>query len=73
VAFIDSAHVTVNRNVWVAGTNSARLSGAGVGLNWAGPNQWSARAYIATPIGSIPALVASTASTRAWVEIGKGF
>lgn len=73
VAFVDSAHVTVNKNVWVAGANSARLSGAGVGLNWAGPNQWSARVYIATPIGSIPVLVASTASTRAWVEIGKGF
>ena len=73
VAFIDSAHVTVNKNVWVAGANSATLSGAGVGLNWAGPDQWSARAYIAAPIGSTPALVASTASARAWVEIGKGF
>lgn len=37
VAFVDSAHVEVNKTVWVAGTNSA-LSGAGVGLNWAGPN-----------------------------------
>lgn len=73
VAFVDSEHVTVNKTVWVAGANSARLSGAGVGLNWAGPNQWSARAYIATPVGSIPVLVADTASTRAWVEIGKGF
>lgn len=73
VVFVDSAHVTVNKTAWAAGENSARLSGAGVGLNWAGPNRWSARAYIATRIGSIPALVASTASTRAWVEIGKGF
>lgn len=73
VAFVDSAHVTVNKNVWVAGTNSATLSGAGAGLQWGGPYQWSARTYVATPIGSIPALVVSTASTRAWVEIGKGF
>ena len=73
MAFVDSEHVTVNKTVRVAGVNSARLSGAGVGLNWAGPNQWSARAYIATPVGSIPVLVADTASTRAWVEIGKGF
>lgn len=73
VAFVDSARVTVNKDVWVAGTNSATLSGAGAGLNWGGPYQWSARAYIATPIGSIPALVESTASTRTWVEIGKGF
>lgn len=73
VAFIDSAHVTVNKTVWVAGTNSATLSGAGVGLNWAGPNQWGARAYIAAPIGSTPALVGTTYSARAWVEIGRGF
>jgi len=43
VAFVDSAHVSVNQNVWAAGTNRARLSGAGLGLNWAGPSQWSAR------------------------------
>lgn len=73
VAFVDTARVTVNKNVWVAGTNSATLSGAGVGLNWAGPNQWRAKAYIATRLGSTPTLVASSASTRAWVEISKGF
>ncbi|MDO8436923.1 MAG: ShlB/FhaC/HecB family hemolysin secretion/activation protein [Nitrosomonadaceae bacterium] len=73
VAFVDTARVTVNKNVWVAGTNSAILSGAGVGLNWAGPNQWRARTYIATPIGSTPTLVASDASIRAWVQISKGF
>lgn len=73
VAFVDTARVTVNKNVWVAGTNSATLSGAGVGLNWAGPNQWRAKAYIATRLGEAPTLVASSASTRAWVEISKGF
>lgn len=73
VAFIDSAHVQVNKNVWVAGTNSATLTGAGVGLNWAGPHQWSARTYIARRIGALPVLVASDASWRAWIEIRKGF
>ena len=73
MAFVDSAHVTVNQNAWVAGTNSATLSGAGVGLNWAGPYQWSARAYIATPIGGTPALIGSTSSSRIWAEISKAF
>ena len=75
VAFVDTASVTVNKNVWpeVTGTNSATLSGAGVGLNWAGPNQWRAKAYIATRIGTAPKLVASNGSTRAWVEVSKGF
>jgi hemolysin activation/secretion protein len=73
VAFVDSAHVVVNRTVWTTGTNSATLSGAGVGLNWAGPHQWSARTYVATRLGSTPELVASAASARAWVEISVRF
>jgi hemolysin activation/secretion protein len=73
VAFIDSAHLTVNKTVWVAGTNSATLSGAGVGLNWAGPNQWSAKICVATPIGSVPVLAASPTTARAWIEISRGF
>lgn len=73
VVFVDSAQVTVNKTNWAAGENRARLSGAGVGLNWAGPNRWSARVYIAAPIGAIPALAGNTASSRAWVEVGKAF
>ncbi len=73
VLFADNAQVTVNKNPWIAGTNSARLSGAGVGLNWIGQNMWSAKAYIAKPLGSTPVLVANTASVRAWAEISKGF
>ena len=73
VAFVDSSRVKVNKIERVAGTNSATLSGAGVGLNWAGPDQWTAKGFIARRIGSVPALVASTASVRGWVEIRKGF
>ncbi|MES2535017.1 MAG: ShlB/FhaC/HecB family hemolysin secretion/activation protein [Pseudomonadota bacterium] len=73
VAFVDSARVTVNTTPWVAGVNSATLSGAGVGINWTGPYLWSARAYIARPIGAVPVLLAGTESTRAWIEIGKRF
>jgi hemolysin activation/secretion protein len=71
--FVDSAHVTVNRNQWVTGANSATLNGAGIGLNWIGGNQWHAKAYVASRLGSTPTLVADTSSTRTWVEIGKGF
>jgi hemolysin activation/secretion protein len=73
VAFIDSAHVTVNKAVWGSGANSATLSGVGVGLNWARSYEWNARAYIAKPIGATPVLVVSTASIRAWIEIGRRF
>jgi hemolysin activation/secretion protein len=64
VAFIDSAHVTVNKDVWALGTNSATLNGAGVGINWTGPNQWSTKSYIATPIGLAQELVANRVSVR---------
>lgn len=73
VAFVDSAKVTVNKNTWSAAENGATLSGAGVGLNWAGPNQWSAKTYIAAPVGAVPTLVGTTNSVRAWVETRKGF
>ena len=73
VLFVDSAHLTLNETPWVAGTNSATVSGAGVGVHWAGTNQWTARMYVATRIGSTPELVARNAFTRAWAEISKGF
>ena len=75
VAFYDSEHVMVNRVLWVAGANSATLSGAGFGLDWAGQNAWTARAYVAKAVGPNPDLVAATAtySARAWLQVSKGF
>jgi hemolysin activation/secretion protein len=73
VAFIDSARVQVNRTPWVPGINGASLSGIGAGLNWTGADKWHARVYVASRVGPVPAIVASSASARAWIEIGKGF
>ena len=73
VAFVDTERVTVNKNAWVAGKNTANLSGAGVGLNWAGPQQWRVKTYIATRLGTAPTLVASSASTSVWIELTSGF
>lgn len=73
IAFVDSASVTVNKRIWIAGTNSATLNGAGVGVNWTGQDQWGAKAYIAARTGSTPVLVESGAPTRSWIEVDKGF
>ncbi len=73
VTFIDSEHIIVNKTTWVSGMNSAVLSGAGVGLNWAGPNQWMAKSYVATRIGPLPILASISASAHAWLEISKNF
>ena len=73
VAFLDRAQLTINRITWANGTNRVALSGAGVGLNCAGPQNWSARISLATRIGPMPALVTSTASARLWIELSRGF
>jgi hemolysin activation/secretion protein len=72
IAFWDSEHVTVNRNTWVAGTNSATLTGAGVGLNWTS-GSWSVKTYVAARIDTPNALVPVSSATRVWVQLGKGF
>ncbi|SIS56099.1 ShlB/FhaC/HecB family hemolysin secretion/activation protein [Neptunomonas antarctica] len=75
LAFIDSAQVTLNQDSWsgLSGANKATLSGAGVGLNWTGPNQWSAKASIAAPIGATPALLSDADSVRGWLAVSRGF
>ena len=73
LAFIDSAHLTVNAKPWLTSANSARLSGAGLGLLWTGPQRWSSKLYIATPIGAKPEQVGVAKSSRAWVELARAF
>jgi hemolysin activation/secretion protein len=64
LAFIDSAHVTLNKTAWVAGPNIATLNGAGMEPKWAGVKQWNAKLVVAAPIGSTPALMGKTNSAR---------
>jgi len=73
IAFADVARVEVNKSPWVAGENRATLSGAGVGVNWFGPQQWSVKASVATPLGSKSTLLENTSTTRGWVEVSKRF
>jgi len=73
VAFVDSSRVKVNRIATTGGTNSAALHGAGVGLNWTGPDQWTARVFVAKRIGATPVLLGSSAAARGWLEVRKGF
>ena len=72
ISFIDSAYVIVNQKPWVTGPNNASLTGAGFGLNWTGPNQWSVRVSMASPLGPKQALI-STRATRLWVELRRGY
>lgn len=72
VAFADVAQIEVNHRVWSASDNQVTLSGAGLGLNWTGPMQWSIKAQVATPATQNSALLAES-TTRGWVELLKRF
>ena len=71
--FVDSGVVRIYKNTFDAGDNSATLSGAGVGVNWAGGSGWTAALGVARPIGGVPTLVGDTASSRVWLELHKAF
>lgn len=73
VAFIDSERVTVNQNTWTTETNSASLSGVGLGLNWSNSDGWHARVYAANPIGTESILVGEDKKVRGWAEVGAWF
>jgi len=73
LAFWDGAYLKVNQRPWTAGANSATFSGAGVGLDWTGFNQWRARAYLASPLGPTPELVKAPDAMRVWTELAYRF
>lgn len=73
VVFADGAQLTINQKPWTSSDNTARLSGAGVGINWFGPDNWLGRAYVAKPHGDTPSQLSAPGSTRTWVELSKRF
>jgi len=73
LAFWDGAYLKVNQRPWTTGTNTATFSGAGVGLDWSGYNQWRARAYLASPLGTAPELVKAPDAMRMWTELAYRF
>lgn len=74
LAFLDTAGVTINCNALSAtGVNKIALSSAGLGLNWAGTNGLSAKAYIAVPVGEIDPALGVTNVPRTWIEVVSSF
>lgn len=73
VGFVDTGAVTLSRNPWVAGDNTRKLSGAGVGLNWSIGNNFNLKAFYAHKVGNAAATSAPDASGRFWVQAVKYF
>ncbi|WP_430390101.1 ShlB/FhaC/HecB family hemolysin secretion/activation protein [Dyella sp. 20L07] len=72
--FADTGRVQVYKNPFVGGVNSGRLSSAGLGLRWSGPNNWAVIASAAKPIGNTPSLLPNAdTKSRLWVQVQKGF
>ncbi|MES3023272.1 MAG: ShlB/FhaC/HecB family hemolysin secretion/activation protein [Pseudomonadota bacterium] len=72
-AFIDHGHARVNRNPFVPGVNSRKLSGAGVGLNWYGPWNTALNASLAWKLGDAKPTSDKDRSARAWLQVTKYF
>ncbi len=75
VVFWDEQNLQINRYVIQQGTpNHATLGGAGVGLNWMGPDHWLAKVSEGWRVGPVPAeLGALSSSTHFWFQLSKGF
>ena len=71
--FVDSASLISNPNTASTSATRSDLSGVGIGLILAGPNELNGAAYIARPFGTVPLLADTKRNTRAALEIKKSF
>lgn len=73
VGFVETGHVSLNKNPWDSRDNSRTLSGAGIGLNWSAANNFVLRTSYARKLGSAAATSAPDRSSRFWVQAVKYF
>ncbi len=73
IGFIDTGAVTFSQNRWAPGANTRTLSGAGVGLNWSGGDDFNLKTFYAHTLGSEAATSAPEASGRFWIQAVKYF
>jgi hemolysin activation/secretion protein len=73
LGFVEGGHVRINKDPWDNSPNERNLSGAGVGLGWSDPGNYSVRAYYAVALGSEEAMSAPDKSGRFWLQAIKYF
>jgi len=73
IAFVDTGKVRYAHDPWFTGSNHAIRSGYGVGVNWAGPENFRIRANYARKLGTGPATSAPDRDGRFWVQVVKLF
>jgi hemolysin activation/secretion protein len=73
VAFIDSGRVTINKKNWDTSANTRNLTGAGIGLIWNRPSDYSIRFNYAWKVSSDAATSDTDKEGRFWLQGVKYF
>lgn len=75
IGFVDAGITSLNKNPWDTVTSTSRrtLAGAGVGLAYAGADNWMFRVHYAFKLGGEIATSAPDAPGRFWLQINKTF
>ncbi len=73
IGFVDAGEVDFAHDPWFPGPNSARRSGAGVGLVWSAPNDLIVRVSYARRLGDQVTTSGPDRQGRAWFQIVKLF
>lgn len=73
VGLFDTGTVQYNKNPWISGDNTVTLSGAGVGVMWSDPNNFSVKGYYARKVGGSPDTINASASGQFWLQLVKYF
>lgn len=73
IGFVDTGEVRYAQDPWFAGSNHARRSGYGAGLNWSGPEGLLLKGSYARKLGTGPATSAPDRDGRFWFQVVKLF
>lgn len=73
VGFVDIGEVTLAKDPWYPGPNSAQRKGYGAGIIWSNPNDFLITASYARKLGNQPATSAPDHSGRFWIQFVKLF
>jgi len=73
LGFVDAGHIRINKNAWNNLPNERDLSGAGVGLSWDDPGNFSVRSYYAFRLGNEDAFSNDGDSGHFWIQAVKYF
>jgi hemolysin activation/secretion protein len=73
IGFIDHGSVRLAHDPWFTGSNTAKRSGYGAGLNWNAPNNFLIQTSYARKLGDQPSILYDDGKGRFWFRVAKIF